>query len=75
MGYDYAKQFAPKIRAVTLDDVPHTAHHRLTKAVVTVSTPAPELVKVNKGKREYSSFPPVDLTPKGIQHATPGSTQ
>jgi zinc protease len=75
VGYDYAKQFAPKIRAVTLDDVRQIARARLTKAVVTVSTPTPELVKVNKGKREYDHFAPVDLTPKGIQHAAPGATQ
>jgi zinc protease len=73
LGYDYAKQFPTKIRGVTLDDVRRAARGRLTHAVVTVSTPAPELVKVNKGKREFDRFPPVDLTPKGVQHATPGA--
>jgi zinc protease len=71
LGYDYAKQFPGKIRAVTLDDVKSVARGRLDKAVVTVSTPSPELVKVSKGKREYDSFPPVDLTPKGVQHDAP----
>jgi len=33
-----------------------------------VCTPSPEAVNVKKGRREYRSFPPVDLTPKGVQH-------
>jgi hypothetical protein len=37
---------------------------------VTVSTPAPDAVGVKTGRREYPSFPPVDLTPRGVQHDT-----
>jgi hypothetical protein len=46
---------------------------RLTKAVVTISTPAPEAAKVEKGTRTYDKFPPVDLTPRGVQHDAAGS--
>jgi hypothetical protein len=33
-----------------------------------VSTPDPDSVKIKTGKRTYDSFPPVDLTPRGVQH-------
>jgi predicted Zn-dependent peptidase len=72
LGYDYPLHFADRIRKVTLPDVQKTARQRLLQAVVTVSTPSPELVKVKEGKREYASFPPVDLTPRGVQHDTGG---
>jgi zinc protease len=68
LGYDYPDHFADRIRAVTLPDVRIIARARLTNCVVTVSTPAPEAVNVKKGRREYPSFPPVDLTPRGVQH-------
>jgi zinc protease len=70
LGYDYHLRFADRIKAVSLPDVRNAARGRLAKCVVTVSTPNPELVKVNKGRREYRSFPPVDLTPRGVQHDT-----
>jgi zinc protease len=70
LGYDYHLKFADRIKAVSLPDVRNVARGRLAKCVVTVSTPNPELVKVNKGRREYRSFPPVDLTPRGVQHDT-----
>ncbi|MGH7213953.1 MAG: M16 family metallopeptidase [Tepidisphaeraceae bacterium] len=73
LGYDYHRHFADKVEAVTGDDVRHVARHRLRKAVVTVSTPAPDLVKVQPGVREYDDFPPVDLTPRGVQHDTGGA--
>ena len=72
LGYDFHLHFADRIRAVTLPDVQKVARARLSKCVVTVSTPNPELVKVKTGQRTYESFPPVDLTPRGVQHDTGG---
>jgi hypothetical protein len=66
--YDYHDQFAQKINAVKLDEVRRVSKSRLTRCVVTVSTPAPDAVKIEKGERAYASFPPVDLTPRGVQH-------
>ncbi|MEO6437212.1 MAG: insulinase family protein, partial [Tepidisphaeraceae bacterium] len=68
VGYDYHDKLAPGIKAVTLDAVRDVAKGRLDRAVVTVSTPAPEAVKVKTGTRTYEQFPPVDLTPRGVQH-------
>lgn len=73
LGYDWHRQFAGKIRAVSLDDVRRTARQRLRQCVVTVSTPAPEKVNIKTGLREYTSFPPVNLTPRGVQHDTGGA--
>ena len=72
LGYDYHERFADRIRAVELKDVQAMARARLNKCVVTISTPAPDAVKVKPGRREYESFPEVDLTPKGVEHAVPG---
>jgi zinc protease len=72
LGYDYHLHFADRVRKVTLPDVQAAARQRLVQCVVTVSTPAPELVKVKEGRREYDAFPPVDLTPRGVQHDTGG---
>jgi zinc protease len=68
VGYDYHLHFADRVKAVLLPDVRDVARQRLTRCVVTVSTPTPEAVKVKTGRREYPSFPPVDLTPRGVQH-------
>jgi predicted Zn-dependent peptidase len=68
LGYDFHEQFAPHINAVKLSAVKAIARQRLTRCVVTISTPAPEIVKVKTGKRTYNNFPPVDLTPRGVQH-------
>jgi zinc protease len=68
LGYDYHEQFVPKINSVTFNDVRQTAAHRLSRCVITVSTPAPDTVKIEPGTRTYDSFPPVDLTPRGVQH-------
>ncbi len=73
LGYRYHDRFAAGIDTVSLDDVRRVAGGRLGKCVVTISTPAPELVKIEPGRRDYSSFPPVDLTPKGVQHDSPGA--
>ena len=72
MGYDYHKHFGEHISDVKLPDVPAVARARLRDCVITVSTPKPELVNKTTGKREYPSFPPVDLTPRGVQHDTRG---
>jgi hypothetical protein len=37
---------------------------------VTISTPDPDAVTIKPGVRTYNSFPTVDLTPRGVQHAT-----
>jgi zinc protease len=68
LGYNYHDQFAEQITAVKHEDVRRVAARRLNKAVVTISTPTPDAVKVEKGRREYKEFPPVDLTPRGVQH-------
>jgi zinc protease len=67
LGYGYHQRFADQIGAVTLDDVRAYARNRLRNCVVTICTPDPDSVKIPAGKVEYSSFPTVDLTPKGIQ--------
>jgi zinc protease len=72
LGYDYHKHFAEHINAVKLEDVPAVARALLRNCVITISTPKPELVKVKPGKREYEKFPPLDLTPRGVQHDTRG---
>jgi zinc protease len=72
LGYDYHDKFSQRIDAVTLDQVRSVARARLRDAIVTVSTPAPELVEKKTGVREYKTFPPVDLTPRGVQHDTGG---
>lgn len=68
LGYDYHKRFPDKVRAVTLDEVRQVARQRLRDCVVTISTPRPDLVNIKPGVRTYSSFPPVDLAPKGVTH-------
>ena len=68
LGYDYHQHFAERINAVKLPDVPAVARGLLRDCVITVSTPKPDGVNKTTGKREYSSFPPVDLTPRGVQH-------
>ena len=73
LGYDHHQHFNEKINAVNLPDVPAVARALLRQCVITVSTPKPDEVKQKTGKREYSSFPPIDLTPRGVQHDTRGS--
>jgi zinc protease len=68
LGYDFHAHFAERINAVTLDQVREVARSRVRQCVVTVSTPMPDLVDKKTGTRTYSSFPPVDLTPRGVQH-------
>ena len=68
LGYDYHDHFGERINEVTLDQVRGIAKERLVKCIVTVSTPAPELLKTKPETRTYDKFEPVDLTPKGVQH-------
>jgi zinc protease len=70
LGFNYHAQFAPGINGVTLDQIRATAAARLRNCVVTISTPDPDSVTVKPGVRMYPSFPAVDLTPRGVQHAT-----
>ncbi len=69
LGFDYHQQFAPGVTGVTLDQVRAAAAGRLRECVVTVSTPNPEALTIKPGVRTYEAFPPVDLTPRGVQHA------
>jgi predicted Zn-dependent peptidase len=75
LGYRYHDQFPQRIQGVTLDQIRHLAAGKLHDCVITVSTPAPEQVSIKTGVRQYPSFPTVDLTPKGVQHDTPGGTK
>jgi zinc protease len=70
LGYDYHAKFAPGINGVSLDQIRAAAASRLHDCVVTICTPDPDAVKIAAGVRKYDSFPPVDLTPRGVQHAT-----
>jgi zinc protease len=73
LGYDYHDHFGERVNEVKLDGVQKIARSRLGKAFITISTPAPEAVKVKPGIRTYEKFPPVDLTPRGVQHDSAGS--
>ncbi len=75
LGYDFHAQFADRIKGVTLADVQQIARQRLNSCIVTISTPTPESVEVRKGPRVYTAFPPVELTPRGIQHDTGGAAK
>ena len=52
LGYNYHDRFADKVKAVGLNDVTAVSRARLTRCVVTVSTPAPDAVKVNLEREE-----------------------
>jgi hypothetical protein len=58
---------------VTLALVKQVAANRLRDCVVTISTPLPQAVHLQTGKRQYDTFPPVDLAPRGVQHDTEGA--
>jgi zinc protease len=68
LGYEYHQKFANQINAVTLDQVRQITATRVRRCLVTVCTPDPDEVKITPGVRTYDSFPPVDLTPRGVQH-------
>jgi predicted Zn-dependent peptidase len=73
LGYGWHAGFADRINSVKLEQVQNQARSALSKCVITICTPAPELVKEQPGNREYKSFPKVDLTPRGVQHDTGAS--
>ena len=75
LGYDHHDQFANRIDSVTLDDIRKLAAGRLKECVVTISTTEPDRVKIPKGERTYTSFPKVDLTPRGVQHDVGGGAK
>jgi zinc protease len=72
LGYDYHVGFSDRINAVTLGQVQDLARTRLSHCLVTVCTPAPELVKIQAGANVYDSFPAIDLTPRGVRHDVGG---
>src|SRR5690606_24446219 len=49
MGYDYHLKAPDKIRQVSLDDINQVARRRLSRAVITISTPNPDLVSIEPG--------------------------
>jgi len=68
VGYDYHLGFSDRIDGVTLPQVQELARQRLSHCVVTICTPNPEKVEIAAGPYGYDSFPPIDLTPRGVQH-------
>lgn len=72
LGYDHHKAFADNIRAVDIAQVRAAARRLLGQCVITVTTPRPQAVTVQKGVRMYEKFPPVELAPAGTMHASPG---
>lgn len=72
VGYDYHEGFGRRINAVTLAEVQDLARTRLGHCVVTVCTPAPEIVDIHPGPNVYDSFPAIDLTPRGVRHDVGG---
>ena len=73
LGFDYHKQFPGRVREVTLPQVQEIARQRLRDCIITISTPRPDLVQIKPGVRTYTSFPPVDLAPKGVTHDVGGT--
>jgi zinc protease len=72
LGYDYHAGFAARIDAVSLPQIQSIARNRLRNCVVTICTPDPDRAQIATGARTYSTFSPVDLTPRGIQHDVVG---
>jgi zinc protease len=72
LGHDYHAMFGKRINAVTVEQMRQSARQRLRNCVIAVSTSKPELVKAKAAVRKYETFPPVDLTPQGVQHDTGG---
>jgi len=68
LGYQYAAGFTDRIDAVQLNRVRELAGARLSHCVVTICTPNPQRVHIKQGEQSFDNFPPVDLTPRGVQH-------
>jgi zinc protease len=72
LGYDYHAGFAARIDAVSLPEIQSVARTRLRNCVVTICTPDPDRAQIGTGARTYSTFSPVDLTPRGVRHDVGG---
>jgi predicted Zn-dependent peptidase len=68
LGYAYHAGFAKRIDAVPLPSVQELARRRLSRCLVTICTPTPRSVEVHAGAYRFDSFPPIDLTPRGVRH-------
>src|SRR5258705_8889615 len=68
LGYDYHDLFAQRINAVRIEAVQRVARTRLSESIITVTTYIPDLVKSKEGLLTSTTFPPADLTPKGVTH-------
>jgi zinc protease len=68
LGYGYHAGFADRINAVALPKVQELARRRLSRCVVTICTPTPRNVEIHTGAYRFDSFPPIDLTPRGVRH-------
>jgi zinc protease len=72
LGFNYHAGFNDRINAVSIRQVQSLGVQKLSHCIVTICTPAPELVKEKEGERRYGSFPAIDLTPRGIKHDVGG---
>jgi hypothetical protein len=68
LGYAYHANFADKISRVNLSAIRAVARRLLGDCVVTINTSSPAAVKIKVGQRQFESFKPVDLTPRGVGH-------
>jgi predicted Zn-dependent peptidase len=68
LGYEYHAGFADRINAVPLPAVQELAKRRLSGCLVTICTPTPQSVEIGPGAYRFDSFPPIDLTPRGVRH-------
>jgi zinc protease len=72
LGYNWHTGFNDRINAVTMPHVQSLGRAKLNHCIVTICTPSPDLVKEKEGTRTFESFPPIDLTPRGIKHDVGG---
>ena len=72
LGHAYHEQFGDSIKRVKLGEVQMVSRRLLSSCVIAITTNAPKEVGVRPGERSYSAFPPVDLTPKGVEHDARG---
>ncbi len=69
LGFAWSEKFTERVNEVTADKMQRVARRLLSRCVVTVCTPSPDAIKTTvAGKREYDTFPAMDLTPQGVQH-------
>ncbi|MGA2499786.1 MAG: pitrilysin family protein [Tepidisphaeraceae bacterium] len=72
LGCEYHEQFGESIKRVTLGEVRMVSRRLLSSCAIAITTSAPKEVGIGPGGRSYSAFPPVDLTPKGVEHDARG---